>query len=57
MPKIPEPIDPRNAAAVEVLKKQRKEMGPRQFRDALTRASGATYGLYTDVKNQNRWDR
>lgn len=57
MARIPTPTDPRDDAARQVLQKQYKEMGSRQFRDALTRAVGATYGIQTDVKNQNRWDR
>ena len=57
MPRIPEPKDPRNDAARKVLQAQSKSMNARQFRDALTRASGSTYGLHTDVKNWNRWDR
>lgn len=55
--RIPQPTDPRDDAARKVLQKQYKEMSPRQFRDALTRAVGATYGVHTDIKNQNRWDR
>lgn len=54
---IPQPVDPRNDAARKLLQKQYKESNPRQFRDALTRASGSTYGLTTEVKQWNRWDR
>ena len=57
MPRVPQPTYPRDDAARKVLQKQSKEMNPRQFRDALTRAVGATYGIYTDIKAQNRWDR
>jgi len=57
MAKIPQPSDPRNDAARKVLQAQYRGADSREFRDALTRASGATYGIQTNVKQWNRWDR
>lgn len=57
MRRIPQPTDPRDDAARKVLQEQSKKMDPRQFRDALTRASGSTFGVHTNVKQWNRWDR
>lgn len=54
---IPKPTSPRDDAARQVLQEQSKTMNAREFRDALTRASGATFGVQTNIKNQNRWDR
>lgn len=34
---------------------QRKRMGERQFRDALTRAQGAVTGVKTNTMQWNRW--
>jgi hypothetical protein len=33
----------------------RKQMDPRQFRDAVTKASGSVRGIPTNAEQWNRW--
>lgn len=41
--------------AVARFELNRKRMDPRQFRDAVTKASGSVRGIPTDSTQWNRW--
>lgn len=57
-PQIKRNLSPKEDYATQSLaqmRNQEKDMEPRQFRDALTRAGSAVVGVKTNTLQWNRW--
>ena len=50
-----EPREDYESQSLAQLNIQKKRMNGREFRDALTRASGAVVGVKTNATQWNRW--